>query len=259
MELFKQLLVLGTIACSVQATAQISNPKTEEKTTPTEQEQPKTVRRVPTDGLDEFTFYVGAGRVWGNRDLSSNAAPFGAPLGVRADETGLKLWSFQAGVRNRVGKYLSYDVGLAYDRTGESYSWEDTESDSTFKYASKYSYFAIPVQVLATYGKDFRFFLGGGLQPQLLAGFRQEQEWTTSLNSAGEETVKDTEGLNQFGLGVIASCGIQWRLNKGSSIYVTPTWLWNLNNTYDDQQDYIHKAHSFSLKFGLAFHLPETN
>jgi hypothetical protein len=254
MNLFKQLLVFGSIIVSAQGIAQISTGKVEEK----KAEEPKIERprRVPTYGMDEFVFYLGAGRVFADRTLTSNKAPFGAPLGERDMETSLKAWSFQGGIRNRVNKYISYDVGLALDRFGESYAYADNGSDSTFSYDSRYSYYAIPIQVLATYGKDFRFFLGGGVEPQLLAGFRQEQKWTTTLNSVGQATVKGTNGFNQFNFGVLATCGFQWRLGVRSSLYVIPTWMWNLTSTYDKQADYVHKAHTFNLKFGLAFHLP---
>jgi hypothetical protein len=256
MELFKQLLLLGSIVLSTQAAAQISAGKVEEKKPEKEKKQEKP-RRVPSEGLDEFTVYLGAGRVWANRTLTPNEAPFGAPLGVRDDETGLKTWSFQGGVRNRANKYLSYDVGLAIERFGESYQYEDTETDSTLSYTSRYSYIAMPVQLLATFGKDFRFFVGGGIQPQLFAGYRQERDWTTSLNSEQHDTYKVAQGMSQFGFGALATCGIQWRVGNKTSVYCMPTWVWNLTNTYDDQADYEHKAWSFNLKFGLAFHLPE--
>ncbi|MDH4474603.1 MAG: hypothetical protein QE487_18510 [Fluviicola sp.] len=256
MDLFKQLVLAGVIVVALPVTGQISTGKVEEKTVVEEVEPPKT-RRVPTEGLDEFAFYLGAGRVYANRDLESNKAPFGAPLGVRADETGLKAWSFQVGVRNRVSKFISYDAGFALDRFGESYEFDDPDSDSTFSYTSRYSYYAMPIQVFFTYGKDLRIFAGGGIQPQLLAGFRQEQKWNTILGSAQEATLKGKDGFNGFGLGIIASCGFQWRLNKNTSLYMLPSWVWNLTSTYDDQSDYIHKAHSFNLKFGLTVHLKQ--
>lgn len=253
MNTVKQLLLMGALLSSVQATAQITTGKVEEPEKEPKVERP---RRVPTDGMDEFTFYLGAGRVWSDRTLTPNEEPFGQPLGNRADETGLKTWSFQAGVRNRAGKFLSYDVGLMIDQFGESYLYEDSESDSTMAYTSKYAYYGVPIQVLATYGKDFRWFIGGGIEPQLLSGYSQEREWTTSNNSKDDATLKGTEGISQFGFGVLASAGFQWRVGRTTSIYCIPTWMWNLTNTYDDQADYVHKAHSFTLKFGLAFHLP---
>lgn len=254
MDLFKQFLIGATIVVSLPVSAQITSGKTEEKV---EKEVPPMPKRIPSEGLDEFCFYVGAGRVYANRSLEPNVAPFGEELGIRADETGLKTWSFQVGVRNRVHRFVSYDVGFALDRFGESYSYDDPDTDSTFSYTSRYSYYAMPLQLLFTYGKDARFFVGGGLQPQLLGGYRQRSEWTTTLSSTGDSEVKRTDGLNGFGLGAIVSAGFQLRFGKTTSIYVLPSYTWNLTNTYDDQADYIHKSNSFNLKFGVLIHLPE--
>lgn len=256
MDLFKQLLVLGAIAASTHAAAQITTGKVEEKTPVEEPKKPEKPRRVVTDGRDEFCFYLGAGKSYTNRTLTPNKFPYGAPLGSRADETGLKAWTFQAGVRNRIGKYLSYDIGLGLERFGESYKYDDPNSDSTFSYTTRYSYYAVPVQLLATFGNDFRFFIGGGFEPQLLAGYRQKQKSTTGLNAPHETTIKTTNGLNQFNMGVLASGGIQWRLGKTTSVYCMPTWMWNLTSTYDKQADYVHKAMTFNVKFGLLFHIP---
>lgn len=253
MELFKQFLSLSIVIISVPAMAQITSGKKEE----TVKEVPPVAKRVPSEGLDEFCFYVGAGRVYANRTLESNAEPFGEPLGIRADETGLKTWSFQAGMRNRVHRFVSYDAGFALDRFGESYSYDDPDSDSTFSYTSRYTYYAMPIQVLFTYGKDARFYVGGGLQPQLLGGYRQKTEWTTSLNGTGDSEIKKTDGLNGFGLAALVSFGVQLRFGKTTSVYVLPSFAWNLTDTYDKQADYIHKSHSFNLKFGALIHLPQ--
>lgn len=254
MELFKQLLTLSIVIISVPAMAQITSGKSEEKV----QEVPPAVKRIPSEGLDEFCFYLGAGRVYANRTLESNAEPFGEPLGIRADETGLKTWSFQVGMRNRVHRFVSYDAGFALDRFGESYEYDDPDSDSTFSYTTRYTYYSMPIQVLFTYGKDARFFVGGGLQPQLLGGYRQKTEWTTTLSSTGDSEIKKTDGLNGFGLAALVSFGVQLRFSKTTSVYVLPSFAWNLTDTYDKQADYIHKSQSFNLKFGALIHLPQS-
>lgn len=255
MELFKQYLSsLTAILICLPLMAQITSGKKEE----TVKEVPPVVKRVPSEGLDEFCFYFGAGRVWANRTLVSNVEPFGEPLGIRADETGLKTWSFQFGMRNRVHRFISYDAGFALDRFGESYDYDDPDTDSTYSYTSRYTYYAMPIQVLFTYGKDARFFVGGGLQPQLLGGYRQKTEWTTTLNGTGDTEIKRTDGLNGFGLAALVSFGVQLRFGKMTSLYVLPSFAWNLTNTYDDQADYIHKSQSFNLKFGALIHIPQT-
>ena len=254
MDLFKQMLVLGSIGVASLSFGQISSGKVEE---PKPEVDTPRVKRTPTEGLNEFSFYLGAGRVFSNRVLTENAFPFGAPLGLRADETGLKSWSFQVGVRNRFAQWFSYDAGLSIDRTGESYSYDDPETDSTYSYTTRYTYYALPLQVFVTYGKDLRFFAGGGIQPQLFAGYRQEQQWTTSKNGEDKATITADKGMNSFTMAAIASAGVQLRFGPRVSIYLLPTMLWNLTSTYDDQSDYIHKARTFNLKFGLVFHFPQ--
>jgi len=254
MDLFKQMLVLGSIGVASLSFGQISSGKVEE--VKPEEPAPR-VKRIPTEGMDEFAFYLGAGRVYANRKLTPNVSPYGAQLGIRAAEDGFKTWSYQIGVRNRVSKWLSYDAGLAIDRAGESFSFAATDTDSTYSYTSRYTYYALPMQVFLTYGKDFRFFVGGGIQPELFAGFKQEQKWTTATNTQRSQDVESEKGFNPFGLGVLASAGVQWRLGNTTSLYCVPTMMWNLVNTYDQQADYIHKARTFNLKFGLVFHIPQ--
>lgn len=260
MEIFKQLLTAALIVATPSAFGQISNGKVE--SAPTEQKKeekpakspkPKAPSREPSDGLSEFSYYLGAGRTNAERTLTSNEAPFGAPLGDRAAEYGLKAWTFQAGVRNRFSQLFSYDVGFATDRFGETFDYEaGGDSDSTMFYTSRYSYYAIPVQIFLTYGKDLRFFIGGGLEPQLLSGYQRKREWTTELSSTGSDKLQRTDGLNSFNMGVLVSGGVQLRMGKSLSVYCLPTMLWNLMNTYDDQADYIHKSRSFNVKFGIV-------
>lgn len=249
--------------------AQISTGKVEEKPKPVTKKVEDTIvtstvstgsaavaRRIPTEGLDEFSFYFGMGRVYSNRNIVSNVAPFGEDVGLRANEEGYKTLSFQVGVRNRFSSYLSYDIGLALERFGESYAYDDPDSDSAYSYKSRYSYYALPLQVFATYGKDFRFFLGGGIQPQLFANFRQEQELTTKINGQEKTKISPTDGFNQFVVGITLTAGVQWRMGKSISLYCLPTFIWNQNSTYDKQADFIHKSHSFNLKFGFMVSLP---
>ena len=254
MDLFKRMLVLTSFGFLPVTYGQIVTKKPEKVV---EEDTVVRMRHVPTEGLDEFSFYAGAGRVFANRTLTENKDPYGEPVGLRADETGFQAWSFQLGMRNRFAHSWSYDVGGSIDRMGESYEYDDPDTDSTFSYTNRYTYFALPAQVFYTYGKDLRFFIGGGVQPQLLMGYRQEQEWTTSLQSTDRQDVKIEKGLNSFVFGVVASAGVQVRMGKSGSVYVLPAMLWNLTSTYDKQAEYIHKGYSFNLKFGLIFHIPQ--
>lgn len=265
MEIFKQLLTAVLIVAAPAVNAQISTGKVEpkdpeKKEAPAKPEKPKAprVKREPSDGLNEFSWYLGAGRASSERTLTSNEAPFGAPLGERAAEYGLKTWTYQIGARNRVSKWLSYDVGFAIDRFGETFEYRaGGDSDSTLFYTSTYSYSAIPIQLFLTYGKEVRFFVGGGIEPQLLSGYVRSRKWTTTLSSTGSDELERTEGLNSMNMGILLSGGVQLRMGKYASLYCLPTYMWNLTNTYDKQNDYVHKARSFTIKFGVVISLQQ--
>jgi hypothetical protein len=77
--------------------------------------------------------------------------------------TGIGVFSFQLGARNRINHFLSYEAGLSFDKYGEAYKYNATEDDSTFSYTNKYSFVSLPIQVFYTYGKDLRFFIGNAL------------------------------------------------------------------------------------------------
>ncbi len=215
-------------------------------------------RRIPSDGLNEFTIYIGAGRNYTSRLLKPNSEPFGKELGERANETGIKIWTYQFGVRNRLNQFLSYDAALALDKYGETYLFESELNDSSYSYTNTYSFISVPIQLFATYGKDFRWFIGGGIQPQIIAGYRQETVIQNALGTKTETTLKTTEGLNGTTFSAIFSAGFQWRWNQRGSVYFTPSYVFGLTNTYAKQEAYQYFIRGFNLKFGVAFHIPES-
>ena len=79
--------------------------------------------------------------------LTQNTAFLTVPLGERANETALKVWSYQVGLCSPISKSLSFDGGLAMIQTGEQYSWNSTITDSSYNYTTKYRYFGMPLQL----------------------------------------------------------------------------------------------------------------
>lgn len=233
---------------------QISSGKTEEPKAP--EVKP---RRIPTEGLNEFTVYGGVGIAKTFRILKENEAPFGDPVGTRANETEVRLWTYQLGVRNRFAKSWSYDAGLMIDRYGEDYSYDHPTTDSSFSYQNRYSFVAVPIQLFYTYGKDFRWFVGGGIQPMLVTGFNYTQQDADSLGNETETEYATLEGLNGIGFNLIASAGVQWRWNQAMSVYFCPSYAYGLVNTFDKQEPYKHYVRGLNFKFGLAFHFPDSH
>lgn len=251
---FGSLVVFALATFSLNA--QISSGKTEDpKKEEAKIETPK-VKRVPTEGTDELVLFGGGAYAKTFRELKENVSPYGDPLGERINESGLGAFSFQFGMRNRINHSLSYEAGLSFDKYGEEYSYKATEDDSAFSYTNKYAFVSIPIQLFYTYGKDFRFFIGGGIQPMLATKFTYEQTVTDSLGNQTSSKVQSTEQMAGVSLNFIASAGIQWRFSKVMSLYFVPMYAYGLTNTYSKQEPYKHYVRGLHYRFGITLHIP---
>jgi hypothetical protein len=236
--------------------AQISSGKVEEpKKEETKVKAPKE-KRVPTEGTEELVLFGGAAYAKSFRELKENVSPYGDPLGERANETGINVFSYQLGARNRINHFLSYEAGLSFDKYGEAYKYNATEDDSTFSYTNKYAFVSLPIQVFYTYGKDFRFFIGGGIQPMLATKFTYEEKYTDSLGSESSSKIRSTERMAGVSLNLVASAGIQWRFSKALSLYFIPMYAYGITNSYAKQEPYKHYVRGLHYRFGITLHIP---
>ncbi|MFT5861179.1 MAG: hypothetical protein ACI865_003300 [Flavobacteriaceae bacterium] len=176
-----------------------------------------------------------------------------APLGEREFESFLRTWSFGIGYRTRVNEYLSIQGGITYFRNGESYLYETT--DSLFSYTTTYAYIGMPIKALFTYGNDFKLLVGGGLIPQLFSGYRQDQEWKTTLNATGTETIKLKNGYSSFALSAAFNVGFQVKFSDKWALLVMPEYRIQLTDTYTDTDAYDHFGRAFGVDIGLTMTL----
>ena len=188
-----------------------------------------------------------------NRILSENTGLFGDPLGERANEVGLNTWSFGTGFQNEFSKHFFWDGGISYLRNGESYSFKGT--DTAYAYQTTYSYITMPLRVNYFIGKEFKFFAGAGLVPQMFLGYKQERQWTRADNSEETETVKLRSGYNPFVISAAVNVGMMMNFNNGWSLLVSPEARFQLNSSYMNQASYIHKGRIYGVSFGLVRHL----
>jgi len=129
-------------------------------------------------------FYADFQRFNTHPNLSQNTSFLTVPLGERANETALKLWSYQFGLCSPISKHLSFDGGLAIIQTGEQYSWKSTATDSSYTYATKYRYFGMPLQVKFQTGKDLVFFIGIQLHFKSSYGLRFSLNYRYQLTNS---------------------------------------------------------------------------
>lgn len=192
---------------------------------------------------------------WSNtfRTLTENGDLFGDPLEKRADETSLNTWSFGFGLRNRFHENFFWDGGLAYNRNGEQYLFNG--SDTMFAYQSFYNYISMPMRINASLGKDFKWSAGAGLVPQMFSSYRQEQQWKTSTNSSGDETIKTKSGYTSFVLSAVFNVGLTIDFKNNWAVMVSPEARFQLNSSYSEISPYIHKGRSYGVTFGLIRNL----
>ena len=187
------------------------------------------------------------------RLLEKNGDIYGDTLGIRTDEKNLTTWSFGIGMQSQINKHVMWDGGIALLRNGESYSF--TGSDSTFASQTYYSYISMPVRINYTIGKEIKFYVGAGFIPQMFTGYRQEQQWTTSLDAKVEETIKTKNGYNSFVLSSVFNVGIILSFQNNWSLIVSPEARIQLNSSYEKLNGFIHKGRAFGITFGLTRNL----
>lgn len=187
------------------------------------------------------------------RYLTENGAIFGKPLGTRSDEKSLTTWSYSLGFRNYLHKHVALEGGVSYIKNGESYQLKN--KDTAMNYQTTYSYIAMPIRLYYSMGDQIRFLIGGGIIPQMFNGYRQDQQWTNHKGETGTTTIKTKNNYNSFVLSACLDASLQIRYSKSFSIFITPEYRWQLNSTYLNIDNYIHKARAFGVNFGFVYQL----
>lgn len=235
----RSLLVFILLLCSrflVNAQIELSPIKTEDK---------KQVQH------SEVRFYFNANLSKTGRTLLSNKGFFGDSLGERANEKPLNTWSYGFGLRSDFAKRFFWEGGLTFYRNGEQYSFNDPVSDSAFSYQTTYSYIAMPLKLNVFFGKNVRFYFGGGIVPQLFFGYHQVQQWTTVDKKGNSEEINFKSGYNSFVASGVLNLGVEFVFQSKWSVFLASEGRWQLNSTYLSQDSYIHRAHAYGLSFGL--------
>jgi hypothetical protein len=261
----KQLAVLTLLIFSPFVNhAQISSGKVESTKKKAASESGKAAKDPenkydPDKGLMDFTAFIGAGHSFGSHKIEPNGDLFGRPLGIRAEEKMVNRWTYHAGIRNRVHRYLTIEGGLSIDRYGESYAFKSETTDSAYSYDRKYNMLTLPIQVYFTYGKQVQFLAGAGIQPYIPLSMKTK---TTIINSINNDISPDEtstiEGLNSAGINLMFSAGVQYRFSKYASLYVIPSYSLGLTNIYGRQEPHKEWLNALNIRFGVAVHFPES-
>lgn len=215
----------------------------------------KDVRELNSDLVQDGSTEIYLVSNWSNtsRKLEMNDGPFGDTLGEREFEGSLNKWSFGIGFRNRISQFVSIQAGISYMRNGESYLFE--EADSLFKYSTTYSYIAMPVKVLFTYGEEIKLLAGGGITPQLFTGYVQEQEWRTTLDATGDEKIESKNGYSSFVLSAAVNIGVQFQFSDNMTVLFMPEYRIQLTDSYQVTDSFNHFGRALGFDLGLTYKL----
>lgn len=188
------------------------------------------------------------------RSLIPNESHLNTPLGLRANENPLVCASFTIGVSIPLQKALKVNTGISFTQNGESYIWDSNDNDSSFMYSSLYRYIALPISLSTSYGKKIKVRLSAGLVPGIFSGYKQNQEWTDADGSEYDEEITIQDDLNFFKLSAQASIGIEYFFGN-MSIRAAYLYIQQLNNSYKEFEDYIHRGNAQGGQFTLTYFL----
>jgi len=197
-------------------------------------------------------FYFEASRLNAFRTLEPNADFLNTPLGERANEFKLSIWNYTIGMITPLSKYIYFDGGLSILRNGEQYSWESTTSDSTYNYQTRYNYLGLPLQLKLQGGQNFKYFIGGGILPQMYLSYKQEQQWSEAIGTKRKGEEKINNQINSFAFSWIASAGVEFQFENNFGLRFSGTYRKQINNTYSKYSDYIHKANAIGFNLALT-------
>ena len=187
------------------------------------------------------------------RDLTPNSNHLSTELGERANEIPRWMSGYSLRIAIPILKFFRLNGGIAFQQNGESYNWMSSISDSSFAYQTSFRYIAMPVQISVEYGGKLGVYGALGVSPGIFKSFIQKQEWKNELGSTNTEEITIQNDCNSFIISVQGDLGLQYHINNNLGIQITGHYRKQLNNTYKQFEDYIHKAFAFGFNFAISY------
>ena len=202
---------------------------------------------------DQTFIYLGVDVLNSFRDLNPNIDHLNTPLGERANEIPRWLTGYSVRVTVPIMKMLKVNTGLSFQQNGESYNWLSYETDSSFSYQTSFRYIAMPVQISGEFGKKIGLYGACGLTPAIFSSFLQKQQWRNALGSEDAQDISIQDDCNSFIISFQADLGLHYHINEQFGIQLTGQYRKQLNNTYREFENYIHKAHALGFNCSLSY------
>lgn len=197
--------------------------------------------------------YLDFNRTQSFRTLQSNPDFLNPPLGERANEKPTPLWSYGLGIRAGILPFLRIDAGINFLQNGEAYDFQSTINDSSYHAVSHFRYIGMPLSLHFTWGNQFRFFVGPGINPLLFNSYYQKFDYTTELGSPFKGKFKEkSNAYASFVLQVKAEAGVEYIGEKGLGMFAKCSYRRQLTNSYGKYSGFIHKSYGFGFSLGIV-------
>ena len=201
------------------------------------------------------TIYIGFGYLNTFRDLAPNTSHLNTPLGERANEISRWLPNYSLRIGVPVLRVFKIIGGIEFQQNGESYNWNSTESDSSFAYQTSYRYISMPVHISIGYGNKLRVYGSAGISPGIFSSYVQKQQWQDKDGSDFTDENRVQNDCNSFVISLQADFGIHYSINSNFGIQMTAHYRKQLNSTFKEFEDYIHKAYALGLNTSITYRL----
>jgi len=201
------------------------------------------------------SIYVGFGYLNTFRDLMPNENHLNTPLGERASEISRWLPNFSLRIGIPVMKVFKINGGIEFQQNGESYIWNSSDSDSSFAYQTSFRYISMPVHLSIEYGKKLRVYGSTGISPGIFNSYLQKQQWQVAEGSDFSDEISVQNDCNSFVISLQADFGVHYSINSDIGVQLTAHYRKQLNNTYKEFEDYVHKAYALGMNFSVTYRL----
>ena len=202
---------------------------------------------------EETYVYLGVDCLNTFRELNPNMDHLNTPLGERANEIPRWMVGYSLRLTVPVVKMIKVNTGLSFQQNGESYDWLSNETDSSFSYQTSFRYIAMPVQLSGEFGKKIGLYGACGITPAIFSSFLQKQQWTNALGSENSQEISIQDDCNSFIISFQTDLGLHYHINEQFGMQLTAQYRKQLNNTYREFENYIHRAHALGFNFSLSY------
>lgn len=170
-------------------------------------------------------------------------------------EVGIVSYGCNVGILIPLSGNFALDLSATGFGLGESYSFSDETSDSTYYYKNTYVHGSIPLRLRYTYGTDVQLFGFAGIAPGNIFQLRTKSNYTKSDGGIIENEVEiaNTDDYTPFTFTVSGGLGANYYFNQFGLTF-SAEYRRNLTNTYANNViRRTHNLYGISLNLGLTY------